>query len=285
MLSNHSIIALQDMLTKVSAGNELANAIQNGCTLSSDTMKRLVVAVTKPWVANDLQAAILGAKPLSIIDVQYLVDATASALVAGDVISNLAAGLDPNAQNLIKQYINLTPSPLSFLANTPASIGTLPAGSSLVNSQLNGLRQTVITLPAASAFPVTGPGSYFTISNAGSKNFYAIWYNVSGAAPTAQAAQADAHSAYTSLSTMTSTPISATLDGQTLTPGVYSAGAPHLATSGAAAMTFNGAGVYVIIASSTLTTGAGGAATMNLTGGALAKNIYWVVGSSATINS
>jgi len=79
--------------------------------------------------------------------------------------------------------------------------------------------------------------------------------------------------------------ISATLDGQTLTPGVYKTGAASLAGSGAAALTFNGAGTYIIYTSSTLVTGSGGTPTMTLSGGASAANIYWLVGSSATINS
>jgi type VI secretion system secreted protein VgrG len=98
-------------------------------------------------------------------------------------------------------------------------------------------------------------------------------------------AQADALAAYNSLNAMTSTPISAVLDGQTLTPGVYSTGAASLAASGNATMTFNGAGIYVIQIASTLTTGSGGIPLMILTGGATAANIYWVVGSSATIES
>jgi hypothetical protein len=98
-------------------------------------------------------------------------------------------------------------------------------------------------------------------------------------------AQANALSAYNTFSAMTATPISAVLDGQTLTPGVYSTGAASLAASGAANLTFNGAGVYVIITASTLTTGAGGTPTMTLSGGATAANIFWIVGSSATINS
>jgi hypothetical protein len=101
----------------------------------------------------------------------------------------------------------------------------------------------------------------------------------------AQEAQANALSAYTTLGTETATPIAAVLDGQTLTPGVYSTGAASLAGSGPATLTFNGAGVYVIQTASTLVTGAGGAATMTLTGGATAANIFWIVGSAATINS
>ena len=100
-----------------------------------------------------------------------------------------------------------------------------------------------------------------------------------------QEAIANAQSAYTTFEGETATPISAVLDGQTLVPGVYSTGAASLAGSGPATLTFNGAGVYVIVCSSTLVTGAGGIPTMTLSGGATANNIYWVVGSSATINS
>jgi hypothetical protein len=101
----------------------------------------------------------------------------------------------------------------------------------------------------------------------------------------AQEAQANALSAYTTFEGETATPISAVLDGQTLTPGVYSTGAASLAASGDGTLTFNGAGVYVIQTASTLVTGSGGIPTMTLSGGATAANIFWVVGSSATINS
>jgi len=100
-------------------------------------------------------------------------------------------------------------------------------------------------------------------------------------------AQANALAAYTSFEGETPTPIAAILDGQTLVPGVYteSSGAFNLAASGPGTLTLNGAGTYVFLCSSTLTTGAGGTPTITLSGGATAANVYWVVGSSATINS
>jgi hypothetical protein len=109
--------------------------------------------------------------------------------------------------------------------------------------------------------------------------------NVTNAA--AQQAEIDATASFTYLNGLTATAITADLDGQTLTPGVYkeSSGTFNLATSGNATLTLNGAGVYVFQASSTLVTGAGGVATILLTGGATASNVYWAVGSSATINS
>jgi len=283
-LSKNSVISIQDALTSVSAGNELANAIQNGCTLSPDTFRRLQIAMDDDGVGSDIQAAILGNQSLSIKDIQYMVDGFASQRVAGDVANNIAGGISLAAQRVMHNYINIVPNPLGVLSTSPAANVSMPGGFSLTET-LGASQLVHLTFPAGSAFPTSGPGSFFEISNVGNANRYAIWFNVTGAAPSASAAQTDAHSTYTTLSTMTSTPISATLDGQTLTPGVYSTGAASLAGSGAAAMTFNGAGVYVIITASTLTTGAGGAATMTLSGGALAKNIYWIVGSSATINS
>jgi len=109
--------------------------------------------------------------------------------------------------------------------------------------------------------------------------------NITNAA--ANQAEIDASAAYTYLRGLTSTAISATLDGQTLTPGVYreSTGTFNLAASGNGTLTLNGAGVYVFNAASTLTTGAGGIPTIVLENGATASNVYWTTGSSATINS
>ncbi len=106
---------------------------------------------------------------------------------------------------------------------------------------------------------------------------------------TAITAQADALTAFNAMQILGlagTTIAGAALDGQTLTPGAYqfSSGAATLATSGPGTLTFNGAGVYIIYTASTLTTGAGGLPTMTLSGGATAANIFFVVGSSATIN-
>lgn len=110
-------------------------------------------------------------------------------------------------------------------------------------------------------------------------------------AANAAAAQAktDALAAYTALRAMTATSITANLNGQTLTPGVYteSSGTFNLAQSGNGTLTLNGAGTYVFNAASTLVTGAGGTPTITLSGGATLSNtnVFWTCGSSATINS
>lgn len=161
-------------------------------------------------------------------------------------------------------------------AGSPA-LGSARSYAALAATAITNTGSSVLTgnLGMSPGTAVTGfpPGSF-----SGSQN-------IANAA--ASAAQASALAAYTDLSTRTATPITAVLDGQTLAPGVYSEASStfRLAQSGNATLTLNGAGVYVFIAASTLVTGAGGIPTMNLTGGATAANIYWVVGSSATINS
>ena len=104
-------------------------------------------------------------------------------------------------------------------------------------------------------------------------------------------AQIDAMAAYTLLAAHSYTSITAALDGQTLTPGYYteSSGTFNLAASGNGTLILDGQGdinsLFVFKAASTLVTGAGGIPTISLINGASAKNVFWVIGSSATINS
>jgi len=162
--------------------------------------------------------------------------------------------------------ISATMSPVGGFAILGASAVT-NTGSSVLTGDLGIYPGTSIT-----GFP---PGTY-----TGSEHV---------ADGVAQAAQTAAQASFTAKQTLglAGTTIPAALDGQTLTPGNYqfTGGAATLATSGPGTLTFNGAGQYILYTASTLTTGAGGAPTMNLTGGATAANIYWIIGSSATINS
>jgi hypothetical protein len=106
----------------------------------------------------------------------------------------------------------------------------------------------------------------------------------------AQQALIDATSAFTAMNLLNggATAIPSVLDGQTVIPGVYkeASGTFNLAASGPGTLTFNGAGVYIFLAASTLVTGAGGMPTFAFTGGATPTNtfIYWAVGSAATLN-
>jgi hypothetical protein len=129
----------------------------------------------------------------------------------------------------------------------------------------------------------------FTIRLSGGPATVVTLSGSSGGA-SASAAQADALSAYTALVAHGGyVIIPSALDGQTLSAGYYNftSGAATLAASGPGTLTLNGSptDVFVIKTASTLTTGAGGTPTISLTGGAIAANVYFVVGSSATINS
>jgi len=163
-------------------------------------------------------------------------------------------------------------SPLGNAAGYAALGASAVTGSTGGGSTLNG--NLGIYPSYSSSITNFPPSTYSGVENAGNS--------------AAQSAQSDAAAYFNNESAVaiaSGSSISATLDGQTLVPGVYKTGAGSLAASGAGALTFNGAGTYVIYTSSTLTTGAGGVATMNLTNGASAANIFWLVGSSATINS
>jgi hypothetical protein len=77
------------------------------------------------------------------------------------------------------------------------------------------------------------------------------------------------------------TVIPSVLDGQTLTPGNYRFASTAATLNGV--LTLNGAGTYIIYTGSTLTVGNTSSATVTLSGGASAANVYWIVGSSATV--
>jgi hypothetical protein len=102
-------------------------------------------------------------------------------------------------------------------------------------------------------------------------------------------AKNDAQAAYTSLAGHSGySTIPNALDGQSLTAGYYTfaAGDVNLAQSGNGTLTLTGSStdIFVFKTPSTLTTGAGGIPTITLAGGALSSNVFWLIGSSATIN-
>ena len=74
------------------------------------------------------------------------------------------------------------------------------------------------------------------------------------------------------------------LGGKVLTPGVYAFGAASTANITAASpLVLNGSGVYIFQASSSLVTASG--SVVELENGANACNVFWTVGSSATLGS
>jgi hypothetical protein len=74
--------------------------------------------------------------------------------------------------------------------------------------------------------------------------------------------------------------VPADIGGTTITPGVYNAASSLQITGN---VTLSGAGVYIFQIPSTLTTASG--SQVILAGGATAVNIFWQVGSSATLGT
>jgi hypothetical protein len=96
-------------------------------------------------------------------------------------------------------------------------------------------------------------------------------------------AQTDLGLAYNEAAARASTAVAVELGGTTLTPGVYSAGT--LSITAVTPLILDGQddpnAVFIIKASSTLTTT--GTGSVSLTRGASWYNVFWVVGSSATL--
>ncbi|WP_341953318.1 ice-binding family protein [Salinibacterium sp. TMP30] len=93
-------------------------------------------------------------------------------------------------------------------------------------------------------------------------------------------AQSDLTSAYNVAASLTPTTSGlAELSGLSLTPGVYAGG--ELSLSGNLTLAGSASSVWVFQAESTLITSS--ASTITLTGGASACNVFWQIGSSATL--
>src|ERR1700726_1362429 len=99
----------------------------------------------------------------------------------------------------------------------------------------------------------------------------------------AQHAQASLNIAYNDAAARTSVDIvglAGDLGGRTLTPGLYKS-TSTLAITGT--LTLEGSGVYIFQIASGLTVSTGG--TVVLSGGATSDNVFWQVGSSATLGT
>ncbi len=100
---------------------------------------------------------------------------------------------------------------------------------------------------------------------------------------TAAQAKTDLTTAYNDAAARTpvTTVTGDTLGGLNLTPGVYGGGA--LSLTGSLTLTGDATAVWIFKAASTLDAAAG--SQVNLSGSAKAANVYWVVGSSATLGA
>jgi hypothetical protein len=180
---------------------------------------------------------------------------------------------------------------LTIVLSGLLTLGPLPAGAQAAPAS--------VSLGAAAAFGVLG-GS--TVTSAGVSTVTGDLGVSPGTAVTgfppgalngtlhagdavATQAHADLATAYADAAGQTPDgPITGDLGGVTLTPGVYAAGA---ALTLAGTLTLDAQGdpdaVFILQAGSTLGTGAN--SQVNLVGGAQACNVFWQVGSSATLGA
>ena len=169
---------------------------------------------------------------------------------------------------------------LTLVSGAAAAAQTVPLGTA-----------DSFAVLAGAGITNTGPttvrgdlGTYPTTTETGTASITITGTNHAGDAVT-QGAKTDLTTAYnTAAGEGPTTTIAADLAGQTLAPGVYNS-ASSIGLSGA--LTLNGGGnpnaVFVFQAGSTLTTGS--ASTINLINGAQSCNVFWQVGSSATLGT
>jgi hypothetical protein len=166
----------------------------------------------------------------------------------------------------------LSTGSLCWAQATAPSLGSAAKFAVLGSSTVTSGGPTVITgnLGVAPGTSITGfpPGTVNGTIDAGDL--------------VALVAHADATKAYAALKAETcKTPLTGQdLGGMTLTPGVYCFASSAQLTG---QLTLNGNGVYVFQIGSTLTTAA--SSSVVLTNGALCGNVFWQVGSSATLGA
>lgn len=163
-------------------------------------------------------------------------------------------------------------APVLLRAQVAPNLGTAHRFGALGDSGVTGsagagtvVNGDVGSFPTATItnFPPSTVGAGFTLHPA--------------ANATVQQAQTDAKSAYDFLAAQGGSAIPNALGG-TLGPGVYSVGAADLAAS--TTLTLNGSGIFIFNVASSLTMN--GSSVVN--GSADPCNIYWRVGTSATLN-
>ncbi len=172
-----------------------------------------------------------------------------------------------------------------YPASTSAATPVLTPGSTtsfavLGATTITNTGPTVITGTAGGNIGLA-PGSSFTgsttVTTSGVQHI---------ADTTATTAQTDLVTAYNAVAAPTPTVLaSPELASHVITPGTYSTGAGSFENSGALTLDAQGVAnaVFIFQASTTLITSAG--STMTLTNGAQACNVYWNVGSSATLGA
>lgn len=171
--------------------------------------------------------------------------------------------------------VTLAPGNSASAAQPPVGLGTATSFAVLGGSTVTNTGPSVISGDVG-----LSPGTAIIGFPPGSVNGGTIHATDAVAAQ----AQADVTTAYNDAAGRSTTAtVTADLGGQTLVPGVYTG--PTLALTGTLTLDAQGDpnAVFVFQAASTLTTGS--ASAVNLVNGASPCNVYWQVGSSATLGT
>ena len=171
---------------------------------------------------------------------------------------------------------------IGLLAVAQIAIGAGPAAPGL------GTAGSFAVL-AGAGITNTGPttikgdvGSFPTTTQTGFGSVTLNGTNHHGDAVT-QGAKTDLKTAYnTAAGSGPTIPVAADLGGQTLVPGVYNS-ASSLALTGKLTLSGTSSDVWIFQAGSTLTTASG--SSVVFIGGATSCNVFWQIGSSATIGT
>lgn len=183
--------------------------------------------------------------------------------------------------------------PMTASAATTVDLGTAETFAVLAGTAISDTAPSVITGDVGLS-PAAGTNITGLTSGEVSGTIYAVDANgpdgASGNEPAfVNGAKTDLVAAYSSASQVTTGVIAADLGGQTLTAGVYDDNdAPNsLSIDAGETLTLDAEGdadaVFIFKTGSTLTTGAG--STVSLINGASACNVFWQIGSSATLGT
>lgn len=157
--------------------------------------------------------------------------------------------------------------------SNPATVDLLTAANFRI---LAGSTVTINTGTTVTGDVGVSPGT--TVTNNGTVNG-TIHLNTAAAIQ----AQTDLTAAYTDAAGRTVNETVATeLGGTTLGRGVYTAADGTFEITGTLTLSGTASDIFIFKMATTLTTGA--SSSVSLTGGALASNVFWQVGSSATID-
>ena len=260
--------------------------------------------IYKPGAYSEEQIDLSGGFPLSPTGIVAIFGESSSG-IPGALVPNISSNVfSPNDMTQIIQQYGSGPlvDACQFLF-APGADGAIPGGAQAVYIyKTNASTQAQLVLGGnwgtvqSLNWGVSGnlityqnalvPASPAMTSSSASFNLTSPPFSVSGGSiPIIGSANAPAQAAalaeYNTIAAMSPGTTESVLDGLTLTPGTFTS-ASSMSLSNGATLTLNGAGNYYFQIGSTLTCGT--TSTIVLSGGATAANIYWQVGSSATLN-